>query len=187
MDISRDHTLIAPPRLLPEWHGYSPDAVQWLLAEPYQALEDEGTSNRLVADFSKGGAQIRMKMIGFNAEAHVPDVIYACKYKPDHDALFMIRLDTTTGQPQDVRQVPAEGAVTSFLGPADFTALMQGVFTHFSRWHRESFGVGPVAPSVDPEDPNTLVALESWSQARRDQMELRTQVASGPGTARPRI
>lgn len=187
MDISKDHTLLLAPSALPHWSGYSIDAVQWLLAEPYRAMDDEATCNHLVADFSKGIAQIRMRMTGFNAESHVPDVVYACKYKPERNTFFMIRLDPATGQPWDVREEDAGQIVASFLAPPDVSTLMDRAFSHFSRWHSETFGIGPVAPSVDPEDPNSLAQMQAWTQARHEQIEQRTGVVSKTRRAAARI
>ena len=171
------------------WHGYSQGDCQWLLAQPYQDLANEQVALQLVNDFVAGKAQVRMRLIGVNAETDAPEIIYACKYKPERDTLFMIRIDPDNGKPWDIKEEPAGVAQwkNPILGNLEASDLMGKAFERFAHWHRQSFGAGPVAPQPDPTDPNAGVLMDEWAQGRRDRVARRTQPSHGPDRALPRL
>ena len=195
------------------WHGYDIDACQWFMEPRFQNLEDKTIQGAFADAFLEGKSQARVTFNGHNREADAPDCLYAAKLvrRPhiEGQRLFMIRVDPTTMSPMDVQEVSWKGVEPSnmvlpkkdaFFGEvrempsfaslvdperAKMGTVLEQVFEAVAYWHKDSFGMGPVAPIVDYDDPNDDVhVFTKWQQAR---LERTTKRDIPPATSGPRL
>lgn len=195
------------------WHGYDAEASQWFMEPRFQNLEDKEIQAAFVDAFLEGKSQARLMLNGHNREADAPDCLYAAKLvrRPHSDGqrLFMIRVDAATMAPMDVHEMhwnefearnemPSQkGGLGGFFGkvedkssvpsvdPSDkMSDILEQVFGAVANWHRNSFGVGPVAPPMGSSNPNDGEELHErfthWQQARLERTSKRSTSPSSP-------
>lgn len=176
------------------WHGFDRSSCQWMTTQEYTRLEDESVAQALSNAFKQGHTQIRMKMTGVNVEAHDPQPIYAFKVaRPQADGtdhLLVLRIDPQTGQLMDVRKSPLgflelHSPIAS--GHLLLDQWMDRLFTHAAQWHKESYGVGPIAPPVEDSDlEDATQAMLEWTSERAQVLAKRTPPTNNPSSG-PRL
>lgn len=165
-----------------------------MMTREYVNLEDEDVVRALNRAFSEGKTQIRMQMNGVNVESPDPQPIYAFKMTPVSDGtqqVLMLRIDQASGALMDAKRINlgVSEEIQSSIGSShlQLDQQMDRLFTHAAYWHKDTYGVGPVAPCIDEMDEgDALRAMQQWAGERAKGLAERT-FPSNNNTPGPRL